>query len=89
MHSGVPDLYNLTIDTCEKVCYNNDRKKEREENKMTFVVSAYKTYEEFKTEKEARAYFNKVKHNFSYCELKRVEETPNRYYSQSIEIWRK
>lgn len=56
---------------------------------MAFVVSAYKTYEEFTTMGEAMEYFNKVKHNFSYCELKRVEETPNRYYSRSIEIWRK
>ena len=44
---------------------------------MAFVVSAYKVYKEFTTMSE------------SYCELKRVEETPNRYYSRSIEIWRK
>ena len=56
---------------------------------MTFVVSAYKTYEEFKTEKEARAYFNRVKKNFTYCELKAVDDNSHRYYSQSIEIWRK
>ena len=56
---------------------------------MTFVVSAYKIYEEFKTEKEARAYFNRVKKNFTYCELKVVDDNGYRYRSQSIEIWRK
>jgi hypothetical protein len=93
---AAPDLCVLTKRFFEKTldrlcfsCYNNDRKKEREENKMTFVVSAYKTYEEFKTQKEARAYFNKIKKNFTYCELKAVDDNGHRYYSQSIEIWRK
>ena len=89
MRSGAPDLCTLPIDFKDFSCYNNDRKKEREEAKMTFVVSAYKTYEEFKTEKEARAYFNRVKKNFTYCELKVVDDNGYRYRSQSIEIWRK
>ena len=33
MHSGVPDLYTLTIDFWNNSCYNKDRKKKREENK--------------------------------------------------------
>ena len=54
-----------------------------------YAVSAYKVYEEFATEREARAYFEKVKHSFTYCELKKVSETPSRYYSQSVEIFRR
>lgn len=54
-----------------------------------YAVSAYKVYEEFATEREARAYFERVKHSFTYCELKKVSETPSRYYSTSVEIFRR
>ena len=56
---------------------------------MKYVVSAYKFYEEFTTEREARTCFDRVKHNFTYCELKRVTENATRYYADSIEIFYK
>ena len=82
-------FFQKTIDKRLISCYNLDRKKEREVNKMKYAVSAYKVYEEFATEKEARAYFNRVKHNFTYCELKRVTESDYCYRSESVEIFTK
>ena len=56
---------------------------------MKYAVSAYKVYEEFATEKEARAYFDRVKTGCTYCELKKVAETATYYRSESLEIFRK
>lgn len=56
---------------------------------MKYAVSAYKFYEEFATEKEAKTCFDRVKHSFTYCELKRVTESEHCYYSESVEIWRR
>ena len=83
-------FYPKTLDNTVIVCYNYYRKKEREVNKMTkYVVTAYKVEREFTTEERARAYFNEVKHNFTYCELKKVDEDGTRYYAESVEIFRK
>ena len=56
---------------------------------MKYAVSAYKFDKEFATEKEARACFEEIKTRFTYCELKKVDENADRYYSRSIEIFRK
>ena len=56
---------------------------------MTYAVSAYKVDKEFATENEARAYFEEIKNNFTYCELKAVDRNSSRYYSRSIEIFYK
>ena len=54
-----------------------------------YAVSAYKVYREFATETEAKAYFESIKHSFTYCELKRVTESSICYRSESVEIFRK
>ena len=54
-----------------------------------YAVSAFRVYREFATETEARAYFESVKHSFTYCELKRVTESSTCYRSESIEIFYK
>ena len=56
---------------------------------MKYAVSAYKVYEEFTTEREARAYFDRIKAGCTYCELKEVVRTDSCYRSRSLEIFRK
>ena len=82
-------FYPKTLDNTVIMCYNYYRKKEREVNKMKYVVTGYKVEREFTTEERARAYFNEIKHNFTYCELKKVDEDGTRYYAESIEIFTK
>ena len=57
--------------------------------KEKYIVDAYKVFEEFTTERGARAYFEEIKHNHTYCELKKATVTDNRYYAKSLEIFRK
>ena len=57
--------------------------------KTTYTVTAFRHNKEFITEKEARAHFEKVKHNFTYCELKEITKNDTHYYSKSLEIFRK
>jgi hypothetical protein len=54
-----------------------------------YAVDAFRFYKEFETEEEARACFEEVKNNFTYCELKKIEKTITYQYSQSIKIFRK
>ena len=77
------------LDKRVNVCYNKYRKKEREENKMKYVVTGFRFNREFTNEIEAKACFNAVKYNFTYCELKRVDENGTRYYAESLKIFRK
>lgn len=56
---------------------------------MKYVVTGFRFDREFTDERAARACFNAVKHNFTYCELKKVDENATRYYAESIEIFRK
>ena len=56
---------------------------------MKYVVTAYKVYEEFATEREAKAFFDRVKHGCTYCEMKKVTETPSCYRSESVKIFSK
>lgn len=53
----------------------------------TYAVSGFRFDKEFTSEAEARACFEEVKTNFTYCELKKVSRTSSRYYSTSIEIF--
>ena len=54
-----------------------------------YAVTAFRFYKEFLTEGEARACFEKIKNDFTYCELKRIRETILGYYATSHEIFRK
>ena len=54
-----------------------------------YVVSGFRFYEEFLSQSRAKARFDEVKNNFTYCELKKVHETASGYYSTSLEIFRK
>ena len=56
---------------------------------MKYVVTGFRFEREFTTEARARACFNVVKHNFTYCELKKINEDGTRYYAESIEIFTK
>lgn len=56
---------------------------------MKYIVEGFKFYKEFTMEAEARKYFEEVKNDFNYCELKAAEITPAAYYAKSIEIFRK
>lgn len=56
---------------------------------MKYVVTGFRFDREFINERAARAWFNAVKHDFTYCELKKVDEDGTRYYAESIEIFRK
>lgn len=56
---------------------------------MKYVVTGYKVEREFTNEIEAKACFNAIKYNFTYCELKRVDENGTRYYAESLQIFRK
>ena len=53
----------------------------------TYAVSGFRFDKEFASEAEARACFEEVKMNFTYCELKKVSRTSTRYYATSIEIF--
>ena len=54
-----------------------------------YAVTAFRFYKEFLTEGEARTYFEEIKNDFTYCELKRIRETILGYYATSLEIFRK
>ena len=56
---------------------------------MKYVVTGFRFDREFTNEKEARACFNAVKHNFTYCELKKVDDNATYYYATALEIYRK
>lgn len=56
---------------------------------MKYTITGFRFEKDFANEKEARAYFNKVKPNFTYCELKKVDEDGTHYYAESLEIFRK
>ena len=54
-----------------------------------YAVSGFRFEKEFDSEKEARNFFNEVKQNFTYCELKKVDKNSARHRSESIEIFYK
>ena len=54
-----------------------------------YVVTGFRFNREFTNEIEAKVCFNAVKRNFTYCELKRVDENGTRYYAESLKIFRK
>ena len=54
-----------------------------------YVVTGFRFFEEFPTEAEARARFEKVKERFTYCELKRTIDTGTCYRAESLEIFTK
>ena len=56
---------------------------------MKYVVTGFRFNREFTNEIEAKACFNAVKHNFTYCELKKVDKNGVRYYAESLKIFRK
>lgn len=56
---------------------------------MTYAVTGYKVNREFTTKREARAYFEEIKHTLTYCELKEIDRNDTRYYARSLEIFRK
>lgn len=54
---------------------------------MKYVVTGFRFNKEFTNEIEAKAFFNTVKHNFTYCELKKIDENGVRYYAESLKIF--
>jgi hypothetical protein len=65
-------------------------RKEREVITMTkYAVSAFGFYKEFTNKRKAEVCFEKVKHNFTYCEFKKVNNTAESYYAESIKIFTK
>jgi len=56
---------------------------------MKYVITGYKFDKEFTDEREAKTYFDKIKKNFTYCELTKVDENATRHYGTSIEIFTK
>lgn len=54
-----------------------------------YAVSASGFYKEFTNKRKAEACFEKVKHNFTYCEFKKVNNTAESYYAESIKIFTK
>ena len=56
---------------------------------MKYTITGFRFEKDFTNEEEARAYFNEVKQNFTYCELKKFDRDATRYYAESIEIFRK
>ena len=54
---------------------------------VKYVVTAYKVYEEFATETQARKWFEMFKEDFRYCELKKVTDDARGWYAESLEIY--
>lgn len=54
---------------------------------VKYVVTAYKVYEEFATEVQARKWFEMFKENFRYCELKKVTDDAHGWYAESLAIY--
>jgi len=54
-----------------------------------YAVTAFRFYKEFTNKRKAEACFEKVKHNFTYCELKKVNNTAESYYAESLKIFTK
>lgn len=44
-----------------------------------YTISAFGFYKEFTNKRKAKACFEKVKHNFTYCELKKVNNTGDEF----------
>lgn len=54
-----------------------------------YAVFAFGFYKEFTNKRKAKVCFEKVKHNFTDCELKKVNNTAESYYAESIKIFTK
>lgn len=57
--------------------------------KNYYEISGFRFNEVFATEAEALKRFEEVKHNFTYCEVKKVEQTDKYYRAESIKIFYK
>ena len=51
-----------------------------------FVVDAFRLWKEFEDEQTAREFFNEVKDNYTYCELKYTVEENGVYIAESLAI---
>lgn len=56
---------------------------------MKYIVTAYKFEKTFANEEEARNCFEEVKTNFTYCEMKKVENINGNHCGEAIEIYSK
>ena len=56
---------------------------------MNYIVSAFRFFKGFDNEEEARACFEEVKNDFTYCELKKARKMNGYYYAESLEIFMK
>ena len=54
-----------------------------------YEVSAFRYIAKFDDENKARADFERVKNNYTYCELKEVKQDSIAYQSHSLEIFLK
>ena len=56
---------------------------------MKYIVTAYNFEKTFANEEEARNCFEEVKINFTYCEMKKVENINGNHCGEAIEIYSK
>lgn len=56
---------------------------------MKYIVTAYRFERVFANEEEARNCFEEVKTNFTYCEIKKVENINGHHHGEAIEIYHK
>ena len=54
---------------------------------VRYAVFALGFYKEFTSKRRAKACFEKVKYNFTDCELKKVNNTAKSYYAESLKIF--
>ena len=76
------------LDKCRISCYHNVRKI-KEDTEMKYEINAFRYHATVESLDLARAIFDEVKRNFTYCELKEIFNLNGNYYAKSIEIYYK